>query len=172
MRLRRRSDRVLFSFVKRMTEEAEMAKRLMVLVGMLAVLLATAVPALAQQFPPGTITVTGVLGEGARGPDGSGVFSITDETTGEGFIIEVGSPIDQYVGERVEINGIPQPQPNAGPRILDIVAFTPVGGGRPAGGRDRHAFVRVDRRGRSSGWYTVLRRTGRGRRTVLRRRGQ
>lgn len=111
-----------------------MAKRLMVLVGMLAVLLATAVPALAQQFPPGTITVTGVLGEGARGPDGSGVFSITDETTGEGFIIEVGSPIDQYVGERVEINGIPQPQPNAGPRILDIVAFTPVGGGAPPAG--------------------------------------
>ena len=83
-----------------------MAKRLAVLVAMLAVMLAVAVPAFAQQQGP--ITATGVLGQpDTSGPDPEPTYPLTDEETGTTYELTSGFvELAPYVGQRVTIEGV------------------------------------------------------------------
>lgn len=76
----------MFRFVKD-EKEAGMAKRLVVLVALLAVMLATAVPAFAQQQGP--VTATGVLVGPVEDndPDPTPEFRLTDEASGTTYVL-------------------------------------------------------------------------------------
>ncbi len=106
-----------------------MAKRLMVLVGMLAVMLAAAVPAFAQQ--QGAVTATGVLGPpDTSGPDPEPTYPLTDEGTGTTYELTSGFvELEPYVGQRVAIEGVRIPGIN--PRALNVTEIQPVDGPPP-----------------------------------------
>ncbi len=107
-----------------------MAKRLIVLVGMLAVMLAVAVPALAQQ--QGAVTATGVLGPpDTSGPDPEPTYPLTDEGTGTTYELTSGFvELEPYVGQRVAIEGVRIPGIN--PRALNVTEIQPVDGPPPS----------------------------------------
>lgn len=108
-----------------------MKKRLIILVGMLAVLLISANSALAQAFPPGTITVAGVLERVDTGSGDGPSFSVTDEASGQEYLLLAApdSPLAGSVGERVIVDGILRAAP--GGTVLDVVGFTPERAGGP-----------------------------------------
>ncbi len=93
-----------------------MAKRLMVLVGMLIALLVTAVPAMAQGvLPPGEITVTGTIRDLVRDCNECAHHIITDEASGTTYELlsdpaHPGGGVDlrDHVGEQVTLQGTPQ----------------------------------------------------------------
>jgi hypothetical protein len=99
----------LFRLVNHVRRGA-VAKRLVTLVGMLAMMLATAVPAFAQQGPPGTgeeISVTGVVenfGSSALPP-----YGLRDEATG-GVYYLASDDVDfgALVGQRITAYGTPE----------------------------------------------------------------
>lgn len=103
-----------------------MAKRVAVLVGMLAVMLAMAVPAMAQQGP---VKLTGEI-QGVPSSGGPPVFSITDEATGEQYILDAGEGADYgiYEGRRVSVEGIPRTDPNSGLNFLQVAVVRPLDG--------------------------------------------
>ena len=95
-----------------------MAKRLLVLVGMLAMLLMAAVPAFAQDGisgPSKEVVVTGVLREIEVQCDECAHYAITDEATGTDYklISDPRNPyggvdLSQYVGLKITALGTPQ----------------------------------------------------------------
>lgn len=89
-------------------ETITVAKRLLILAGMLAAVLAVAVTALAQ--PEGQQAVTGVIERPEPDPGGvpSPAYAITDERTGETHeLLSINGSVDlePYVGERVLVHG-------------------------------------------------------------------
>ncbi len=102
-----------------------MKKRLVILVGMLAVLLVAAVPVLAQ----GQITATGVLERSTQdSPDPTPRYAITDEESGTSYeLFDAGAGLESYVGERVTVSGTPAPGPGnpEGPLAVDVTQVTP-----------------------------------------------
>ncbi len=106
-----------------------MAKRLVVLVAMLAVMLTMAVPAFAQQQGP--ITATGVLGQpDTSGPDPKPTYPLTDEETGTTYELTSGFvELEPYVGERVTIEGVRIP--GIDPLALNVTRIQPVDGPPP-----------------------------------------
>ena len=80
-----------------------MAKRVVVLVGMLAVFLAAAVPAFAQE----QVSADGVLLAGLPADVGTnGTHSITDEASGTVYALESEAvDLDAYVGQQVTVYG-------------------------------------------------------------------
>ena len=105
-----------------------MAKRLMILIGMLAVMIATAAPAFAQ----GQVTATGVLGKLGPHPSGDPTprYSITDEDTGTSYELMSGFvDLEPYAGERILIYGVPVPgaPPPGAPRLLNVTQVEPLG---------------------------------------------
>jgi len=99
-------------------------KRLVILVGMLAVLLVAAVPVLAQ----GQITATGVLERSTQAsPDPTPRYAITDEESGTSYeLFDAGAGLESYVGERVTVSGTPAPGPGnpEGPLAVDVTQVT------------------------------------------------
>lgn len=118
-------------------KEAVVAKRLVVLVGMLMALLVAAVPAMAQGvLPPGEITVTGVL-ESLPSDGGPPVFGITDEASGERYILEGGgSDIARLEGQRTFVEGVPRNDPNTGSDFLEVSGYTAADRAGPPPGED------------------------------------
>lgn len=117
-----------------------MAKRLIVLLGMLAMTLAAAVPALTQEAPqygeaqqyaevPATVTATGVLERAApHSPDPEPVYAITDEATGTPYELISGFvELEPFVGQRVTIEGgeVPGNPPPGAPVFLNVTNITP-----------------------------------------------
>lgn len=101
-----------------------MAKRLMVLVGMLAM----AVPAVAQQGSE-PVKLTGVI-QDLPSSGGPPVFGITDEATGERYILDAGEGANYsiYEGRRVSVEGIPRTDPNTGFNFLQVAVIRPLEG--------------------------------------------
>ncbi len=114
-----------------------MAKRLVVLVGVLAVMLVAAVPAFAQQQGP--ITATGVLGQpDTSGPDPEPTYPLTDEQTGTTYELTSGFvELAPFVGQRVTIEGVRVPGIN--PRALNVTEIQPADGPPPGPAPDRTA---------------------------------
>ena len=128
-----------------------MAKRLMVLATMLTAMLVAAVPAFAQE-----VSVTGVLEEQDTKADGTTVYGMVDEATGEGYYVEAatGEDLGDLVGQRVvaygavrndngrvltanriELPDAPQPgQPAVGDEFSGFGVIQPLGGGMPGYG--------------------------------------
>ncbi len=88
-----------------------MAKRLVVLLGMLTVLLTTAVPAFAQetsQYGVEDVSATGVIFDGLpQDVGGFGTHSIEDEATGTLYALRsAGADLDSHVvGQRATVYG-------------------------------------------------------------------
>ena len=105
-------------------------KKLVVLLGMLAVMMGTlAVPAMAQQYqygPQGELIATGVLGRNAQeGPDSTPVYPITDEASGSPYELQSGFvDLESYVGSRVTVYGMPTPGIGTPPRY-DVIRVEP-----------------------------------------------
>lgn len=102
-----------------------MAKRLMVLAGMLAVLLAAAVPAFAQQ----QTTATGVLERIGPAPEGEPGprYAITDEATATSYeLFSVQVDLEPFVGERVTISGVGAAAPPSSPGFFNLLGVTEV----------------------------------------------
>ena len=80
-----------------------MAKRFVILAAMLAAMLALAVPAFAQE----EVSVTGVIEEQGQKADGTAVYSIADEATGEAYYLETatGESPGDLLGRRVTAYG-------------------------------------------------------------------
>ncbi len=106
-----------------------MAKKLLILIGMLAVMIVAAVPAFAQQQGP--ITATGVLGPpDTSGPDPEPTYPLTDEASGTTYELISGFvELEPYVGNRVTIEGVRIPGIN--PFALNVTRIQPVDGPPP-----------------------------------------
>jgi hypothetical protein len=106
-----------------------MVKRLLVLVGMLAVMLVTAIPTLAQQQGP--ITATGVLGPpDTSGPNPEPTYPLIDEETGTTYELTSGFlELEPYVGQRVTIEGVWIP--DIDPLALNATRIQSVDGAPP-----------------------------------------
>src|SRR5829696_3538451 len=98
---------------------------------MLTALLVAAASAFAQ--PQGSVTATGVLERAApHSPDPTPVYGITDEETGTPYELVSGFvDLDQYVGERVTIQGVAVPGPGdpSKPPLLNVTQIQPTDGG-------------------------------------------
>lgn len=110
-------------------------RRILTPVFALALLLTTllaAAPALAQETGGGPVTATGVLERAApHGPDPTPVYAITDEEAGTSYELVSGFvDLEQYVGERVTIEGVSVPGPGdpRKPPLLNVTQVRPVGG--------------------------------------------
>jgi hypothetical protein len=97
-------------------------KIMLTVVGMLAVMVAGAVPAFAQKGAE-EITVTGVVSAEGTKADGTPLYSITDETTlgkewyqEEGYLME--GDYSAYVGKRITVYGIRES--GHAERVLDV----------------------------------------------------
>jgi hypothetical protein len=106
-----------------------MVKRLLVLVGMLAVMLAAAVPTFAQQQGP--ITATSVLGPpDTSGPNPEPTYPLIDEETGTTYEFTSGYlELEPYVGQRVTIEGVRIP--GIDPLAPNATRIQPVDGAPP-----------------------------------------
>lgn len=95
---------------------------------LLALLVTVAPAALAQ----GSTAATGVLERAAPHiPDPTPVYAITDEATGTAYELVSGfADLEQYVGERVTIQGVPVPGPGDPnrPPLLNVTQIEPAGG--------------------------------------------
>lgn len=91
-----------------------MAKRLLVLVGMLAVLLAAAVPAFAQEASPTPmgeeVAVTGVVEIVATDGATDNDYGIVDEASGAGFFLKGDANFGALEGQRVTAYGVEDPE--------------------------------------------------------------
>ena len=98
---------------------------------MLTALLVAAASAFAQ--PQGSVTATGVLERAApHSPDPTPVYGINDEETGTPYELVSGFvDLDQYVGERVTIQGVAVPGPGdpSKPPLLNVTQIQPTDGG-------------------------------------------
>jgi hypothetical protein len=97
-------------------------KIMLTVVGMLAVMVAGAVPAFAQKGAE-EITVTGVVSAEGTKADGTPLYGITDETTlgkewyqEEGYLME--GDYSAYVGKRITVHGIRES--GHAERVLDV----------------------------------------------------
>jgi LPXTG-motif cell wall-anchored protein len=81
----------------------------------------------------GPATATGVLGRAApHSPDPAPVYAITDDPTGTPYELVSGFvDLEQYVGERVTIQGVPVPGPGDPnkPPLLNVTQIQPSDGG-------------------------------------------
>jgi hypothetical protein len=98
-----------------------------------------ALPALAQQPGPTTLTATGVLGEPfTQGQDPEPIYPLTDEATGTTYNLISGFvDLGAYVGQRVTIEGVRVP--GIDPLAFNVTSVQPApqGGGAttaPGGG--------------------------------------
>ncbi len=95
---------------------------------LMAMLLAAMAPALAQ----GPSTATGVLERAApHSPDPTPVYAITDEEAGTSYELVSGFvDLEQYVGERVTIQGVAVPGPGdpGKPPLLNVTQIQPADG--------------------------------------------
>src|SRR5215217_5022076 len=98
---------------------------------MLTALLVAAASAFAQ--PQGSVTATGVLERAApHSPDPTPVYGINDEETGTPYELVSGFvDLDQYVGERVTIQGVAVPGPGdpSKPPLLNVTQIQSTDGG-------------------------------------------
>lgn len=105
---------------------------------MLLALLVTVAPAALAQGS--STTATGVLERAApHSPDPTPVYAITDQTTGTAYELVSGFvDLEQYVGERVTIQGVPVPGPGDPnkPPLLNVTQIEPAGGTGDDGGND------------------------------------
>jgi len=97
-------------------------KIMLAVVSVLAVMVAGAVPAFAQEGAE-EITVTGVISDEGTKADGTPVYGITDETTlGKEWYQEVGYLMEgdysAYVNKRVTVHGMRQS--GHAERVLDV----------------------------------------------------
>ena len=85
----------------------------------------------------GPATATGVLGRAApHSPDPTPVYAITDEETGKAYELVSGFvELEQYVGERVTIQGVSVPGPGdpSKPTLLNVTQIEPAGGAGDGG---------------------------------------
>ncbi len=94
-------------------------RMMLALVTILAVMVASAVPAFAQAAE---IAVTGVVEDEQDKADGTPIYGIQDEsnlsgkTSPKGYLLE--GDYSAYVGQQVTVYGIPQI--DAGHRVLDV----------------------------------------------------
>ncbi len=94
-------------------------RMMLALVTILAVMVASAVPAFAQAAE---IAVTGVVDDEQDKADGTLIYGIQDEsnlsgkTSPKGYLLE--GDYSAYVGQQVTVYGIPQI--DAGHRVLDV----------------------------------------------------
>ncbi len=95
---------------------------MLAVVAMMAVMVAAAVPALAQELAE-EIAVTGVVGAEGTKADGTLVYGIKDETTlgkewyqQEGYLME--GDYSAYEGKRVTVRGMLRP--GYAERVLDV----------------------------------------------------
>ena len=113
-----------------------MAKRLMALLGVLALMLATAVPAIAESEP----RLTGVIEQPEATSYMYGTHSMTDEVGGDLYALESEIvDLDAYFGQRVTVFGAFMPeyangQVEGGPPLFDVTRVEPAPG--PAPGSD------------------------------------
>ncbi len=105
-----------------MSQQLTMTKITLAVVGMLAVMVAGAVPAFAQKGAE-EVTVKGVVSAEGMKADGTPVYGITDETTlgkewyqEEGFLME--GDYSAYVGKRITVHGILER--GHAERVLDV----------------------------------------------------
>src|SRR5215217_226158 len=110
------------AFAKRTTLTSALALALM-----LTALLVAAASAFAQQQGP--LTATGVLeGAAPHSPDPTPVYAITDEEAGTSYELVSGFvDLEQYVGERVTIQGVAVPGPGdpGKPLLLNVTQIQP-----------------------------------------------
>ncbi len=106
-----------------MSQQLTMTKIMLAVVGMLAVMVAGAVPAFAQKGAE-EVTVTGVVSAEGTKADGTPVYGITDETTlgkewykEEGYLME--GDYSAYVGKRVTVHGVRES--GYAERVLDVI---------------------------------------------------
>ena len=110
-----------------------MARRLMILLGVLAVMLATSAPALAESEP----MLTGVIEKPELTTYQYGTHSITDEVGGELYALNSEDvDLDAYVGQRVTVFGASVPgyedgQVEGGPPLFYVTRVAPMGGPAP-----------------------------------------
>src|SRR5918994_2415547 len=94
---------------------------------MLTALLVAAASAFAQ--PQGPVTATGVLERAApHSPDPTPVYGITDQETGTPYELVSGLvDLEQYVGERITIQGVAVPGPDdpGKPPLLNVTQIQP-----------------------------------------------
>ncbi|CAA9463580.1 MAG: hypothetical protein AVDCRST_MAG28-3768 [uncultured Rubrobacteraceae bacterium] len=95
-------------------------RMMLALVTILAVMVASAVPAFAQAAE---IAVTGVVEDEPDNADGTPIYGIQDDSnlSGKGYLLE--GDYSAYVGQRITVYGIPQT--DAGHRILDVTRIEP-----------------------------------------------
>ena len=109
-----------------------MAKRLLVLLGMLAVMLSMVVPALAETEP----RLTGIIEKPELTTYQYGTHSMTDEV-GDFYALESDDvDLDAYVGQRVtvfgsSVSGFDDGQVEGGPPLFDVTRVEPAGGPAP-----------------------------------------
>jgi hypothetical protein len=113
-----------------------MAKRLMALLGMLALALATAAPALAESEPQ----LTGVIEKPELTTYMYGTHSMTDDELGNFYALESEVvDLDAYVGQRVTVSGAFVPgyedgQVEGGPPLFSVTHVEEAGPGGPPPG--------------------------------------
>ena len=105
-----------------MNQQLTKTKIMLAVVSVLAVMVAGAVPAFAQEGAE-EITVTGVISDEGTKADGTPVYGITDETTlGKEWYQEVGYLMEgdysAYVNKRVTVHGMRQS--GHAERVLDV----------------------------------------------------
>jgi hypothetical protein len=96
----------------------------------LVVAAATALPALAQQPGPTTLTATGVLVGPVEDddPDPTPEFRLTDETTGTTYNLIIGFvDLGAFAGQRVTIEGVRVP--GIDPLAFNVTSVRPATGG-------------------------------------------
>ena len=77
----------------------------------------------------GPVKLTGMI-ESEPASGGPPVFSITDEATGERYVLDAGEGADYslYEGRRVSVEGIPRTDPNTGFNFLQVAVIRPLDG--------------------------------------------
>ena len=106
-----------------MSQQLMKIKLMLVVVAMLAVMVAGAVPVALAQEGAGEITVTGVVSAEGTKADGTPLYGITDETTlgkewyqEEGYLME--GDYSAYVGKRITVHGMLES--GHAERVLDV----------------------------------------------------
>ena len=113
-----------------------MAKRLVVLLGMLAMMMGTALPALAESEP----RLTGVISRPEATTYMYGTHAMTDEVGGEPYALESEVvDLDAYVGQRVTFFGASVPEyengrVEGGPPLFEVTRVEPTDEGQPGPG--------------------------------------
>ncbi len=105
-----------------------MLKKLIVLVGMLAMLLVVAAPAMAQADKEHS--GTGLLPEQPYNASGEAdsLYTLTDEATGISYELYSGfAELEDFAGQRVYFEGLQQGPPTQGPIQVNVTYIEPVG---------------------------------------------